>query len=671
MPSYGSSSSRPGYPGVPSHDLLLDDHLDGIEWDTPAADDDQMPWQAGALVGAGDVEIFGRPPRWRRIGPRGVAAVLGTVMLAGLAGLQVTGNLPGGGDSGATPSTTTPAAPTTAVPVTPSSAAPTTTAAPTTALPTTAPPTTAVPTTAAPTTVRPSTAAPLTAAPASVRPPAVQPPTTLPTAATQPTAAAPSTVTPPSAPASSSTVTPQAAAPLLPAAGPVTGQSGNDNQTAPAQAAANADNTAAAPPAAETAAPPADEMAATGNTDAATPAADGAAPATDNTNTGNTNTDSTGTAGTNAGTPTADTSTGAIDPSSSQPIHATANTNVGAATTNNSSSPANVFEPLRNNQAKFSQFANVPSNQLDFNALTTPTDRPDNGGQDIEGQFRTLCEYSHINYDDPIVFPGQPGRSHLHMFFGNTNTDAFTTTESLVNSGGGTCDGFELNRSAYWFPAMIKGDESVIAPYSIVVYYKTKNPANAVALPQGLKLVAGNPRAETFEVTPQLSWSCGGSGNSYNETNHIPTNCGTDFVNATIQFPNCWDGVNLDSADHMSHVAFALDDLGSCPASHPKPIPQISILLYWQGTGSVDGWHLSSDNYNGFNAAPGSTLHADWFGGWNEQAMNTWMTSCIKAVRNCSGGQTGTDRVLAPINGLQIFEGNPVLPLPAGSYQMG
>ena len=310
--------------------------------------------------------------------------------------------------------------------------------------------------------------------------------------------------------------------------------------------------------------------------------------------------------------------------------------------TSGSAAPANVFEPLRNNQAKFSQFAGVPSSQLDMGALTVATDRPDNGAQDVEGQFRILCEYSHLSYDDPIVFPGQPGRSHLHMFFGNTDTDAFTTTDSLVNSGGGTCNGFELNRSAYWFPAMLKGDEAVIAPHSIVVYYKTKNPGNAVAPPQGLKLVAGNPRAETFEPSQRLHWSCGPSGGEYNVSNHIP-NCGTDFVNAVLQFPNCWDGTNLDSADHASHVAYALDDLGSCPASHPTPIPQISILLYWQGTGSVDGWHLSSDNYNGFNTGPGSTLHADWFGGWNEQAMQTWMNGCIKAVRNCSGGQTGTD----------------------------
>lgn len=653
---------------------MLDDPLNRLEWDAPGIADDEMPWQAGSLVGAGDVEIFGRPPRWRRIGPRGVAAIVATVMLAGLAGLQITGNLPGGGGA-AEPSAT--ADPTATTGVLPSP----TTAPPTTAAPTTAAPATLAPTTAVPTTALPSTTVPTT--PPSTRPAAVQPPTTI--RSTTLATAAPTTATPPPSPStglsansaspanpaaavqsstpaastagSSTTVQPQTAAtpstqgraaPLLPVAGPVTGQPETGQPTAAAQAGtapAGSDAAAAAPAAAAT---PGADTATAAPSDTATPAS------TDTAQAGSTD-------------PGA---AGAITSPSGQPIHATANTNVGAATTNNSSTPANVFEPLRNNQAKFSQFAGVPSNQLDMGALTVATDRPDNGGQDVEGQFRILCEYSHLSYDDPIVFPGQPGRSHLHMFFGNTNTDAFTTADSLVNSGGGTCNGFELNRSAYWFPAMLKGEEAVIAPHSIVVYYKTKNPGNAVAPPQGLKLVAGNPRAETFEPSQRLHWSCGPSGGEYNVSNHIP-NCGTDFVNAVLQFPNCWDGTNLDSADHASHVTFALDDLGSCPASHPTPIPQISILLYWQGTGSVDGWHLSSDNYNGFNTSPGSTLHADWFGGWNEQAMQTWMNGCIKAVRNCSGGQTGTDRVLAPVNGMQIFEGDPVLPLPAGSYQMG
>jgi hypothetical protein len=318
---------------------------------------------------------------------------------------------------------------------------------------------------------------------------------------------------------------------------------------------------------------------------------------------------------------------------------------------------------MRNNQEKFTRFANVPSAQLDLNALTIEAGRPDNGSVG-EGQFRAACEYSHFSNDDPIVFPGQPGKAHLHMFFGNTRTDAFTTTDSLVNSGGGTCNGFELNRSAYWVPALLDGKGNAVVPDEIILYYKSKDVANATVMPQGLKMVAGNPRSETFTTSHELNWSCGGSGASYNMTNRIP-NCNGDIINATIMFPNCWDGKNLDSADHLSHVTYT-HETQSCPSSHPVRLPQISILLYFPGTGSVDGWSLSSDMTSGFNSGPGATLHADWFGGWNNEAMKLWTDGCVRAARDCSYGQTGTNRQLAPLNETQAYVGPNYLPVPSG-----
>jgi hypothetical protein len=38
---------------------------------------------------------------------------------------------------------------------------------------------------------------------------------------------------------------------------------------------------------------------------------------------------------------------------------------------------------------------------------------------DGTGDFRTVCSLSHMNHDDPLVFPDQPGKAHLHAFFGN------------------------------------------------------------------------------------------------------------------------------------------------------------------------------------------------------------------------------------------------------------
>lgn len=86
-----------------------------------------------------------------------------------------------------------------------------------------------------------------------------------------------------------------------------------------------------------------------------------------------------------------------------------------------------------------------------------------------EGKLRFLCEFSHLGYDDPIVNPGQPGAAHLHLFFGNTLTNANSTYASLRASGDGTCDGGPLNRTAYWMPAMI---DSSVAKVRVPLYFE-------------------------------------------------------------------------------------------------------------------------------------------------------------------------------------------------------
>jgi hypothetical protein len=319
------------------------------------------------------------------------------------------------------------------------------------------------------------------------------------------------------------------------------------------------------------------------------------------------------------------------------------------------------LEAIRNTDPRFTRFASVRSADLDLGVLTEPATVRDNGTVG-DGQFRAACQYSHFAADDPIVYPGQPGRSHLHMFFGNTAVDAFTTTRDLVDSGGGTCNGFELNRSGYWTPALLDGRGNAVVPEMIILYYKTKQPERVERMPQGLKMIAGNANRESFEASDFLFWSCGDSGRAYDKTNRIP-DCGGDTINASIVFPQCWDGRNLDSADHRSHMAL-VSPHADCPSSHPIRLPQISILLYFPGQPSVDGWHLSSDHGGGFNTGPGATLHADWWGGWNDEAMDLWIDGCMVAARNCSFGQTGTDRVLAKLNPFQNYPGPYVLPLP-------
>lgn len=50
---------------------------------------------------------------------------------------------------------------------------------------------------------------------------------------------------------------------------------------------------------------------------------------------------------------------------------------------------------------------------------------------------------------------------------------------------------------------------------------------------------------------------------------------------------SCWDGKNLDSPDHKSHVTYSgtgASGGGSCPSSHPVKLPQVMYELMWNVT---------------------------------------------------------------------------------------
>ena len=64
-----------------------------------------------------------------------------------------------------------------------------------------------------------------------------------------------------------------------------------------------------------------------------------------------------------------------------------------------------------------------------FNAMPI---HPAPGNAVRVAEFNAACTYSHSFKDDPIVFPGLPGASHMHSFLGNRSTNANTTTESLL-----------------------------------------------------------------------------------------------------------------------------------------------------------------------------------------------------------------------------------------------
>ncbi|MBX9677082.1 MAG: DUF1996 domain-containing protein [Methylotenera sp.] len=266
------------------------------------------------------------------------------------------------------------------------------------------------------------------------------------------------------------------------------------------------------------------------------------------------------------------------------------------------------------------------------------------------GAFRISCAPSHMSNDDPIVYPNQQGAAHHHTFFGNVSLDYKSNLSNLSAIGNSTCAGGIMNRSAYWIPSLIDTTtNSPILPTSTIFYYKSTVDVSLVkAPPKGLRMITGNGKAKSASDVKFNSFICYPGPNSkrtvYGWNPHIPKGdqCEVgDTLTVDISFPQCWDGVNLDSPSHQDHVIFpthrpvAPPNNWFCPATHPVVIPQISMVTSFTVTKAAqDGnWRLASDNYEK-TAAAGYSMHADWVNGWDEATMAGIVKNCLNARKD-------------------------------------
>lgn len=286
--------------------------------------------------------------------------------------------------------------------------------------------------------------------------------------------------------------------------------------------------------------------------------------------------------------------------------------------------------------------AEVGSGKLIIRSTTELPSPGDEGG----GQFRITCGFSHMANNDPIVFPGKTGASHHHTFFGNTAANAYSTPESLVSSGNSTCAGGIMNRSSYWVPSIIDTSNGApIRPKRILVYYKTGNPAKVVAPPKGLRMIANGSANTVGPSGPndrKNRFTCNEVYASHQE--NFPSCSQGGQVEWLMSFPECWDGKNLDSADHKSHMAYKVG--GSCPSTHPVMIPEISFNVYYPvaSASGTSTWRFSSDNYP--STLPGGfSGHGDWMNGWDETLMGVFVKSCLQAGKDCHGHLLGDGRM--------------------------
>jgi hypothetical protein len=236
--------------------------------------------------------------------------------------------------------------------------------------------------------------------------------------------------------------------------------------------------------------------------------------------------------------------------------------------------------------------------------------------------FVVRCGFSHAAQVDPIVSPGMTMADHMHLFFGNTTTDKNSTYTSL-RAGGTTCER-TADKAAYWIPKVFwrtsTGKTTALKPSQGLFYYALGGKSPRVRV---------KPQPKRLQVVTKqgshVNWRCVGGTWSHSP----PSRCSNGMLVVQVNFPDCSDGTP-NSSDHMSQMAFAKRRANgrpqTCPSSHPIPVPQLSTNILFNYNGS-----LTSRGTVTLSSGRASTMHADFFNAWDQQALKNLVDRCINA----------------------------------------
>ncbi|KAM7197282.1 protein of unknown function (DUF1996) domain containing protein [Rhypophila sp. PSN 637] len=280
-----------------------------------------------------------------------------------------------------------------------------------------------------------------------------------------------------------------------------------------------------------------------------------------------------------------------------------------------------------------------------------------------EAALRFGCSTLTIQRLDPLVEPGKVPSAHLHQIVGG---NAFNASMSGDIGEQGTCTTctFSEDFSNYWTAVMffkhpngtykrVPIMQNTALPNGInggmTVYY-TQQDFNSngnqkiTSFKPGFRMVVGNPTSQKSGV-PGLKFVClENKGTRFPELNDFPKSPCRGGIMTVHHFPACWDGKNLDSPDHQSHmyntVKEAFNPAGACPASHPVRVAQVAYETLWDTTQFNSMWPRDGSNpfVLSYSDSKGYGTHADYLFGWKGDSLQRAMdSSCM--FQGCENGR--------------------------------
>ncbi|THH32096.1 hypothetical protein EUX98_g2099 [Antrodiella citrinella] len=251
---------------------------------------------------------------------------------------------------------------------------------------------------------------------------------------------------------------------------------------------------------------------------------------------------------------------------------------------------------------------------------------------------------------DPIVSPGTLG-THEHSVAGGNGFRNTYSYDALTSESTCTSMIIPQDHSNYWTPSMYHQDATngslSLMPTSFNIYYLVRGTETGdvvVAPPNGLVMLAGNPNRRVYNASnfpdQAVSFVCLDYNNDHTgdpawaeRPTFFEHQC-PDGMRAQVFFPSCWDGQNLDSTDHTSHMAYPVENYndGHCPPTHPVHI----ISIFYEMLVSVDQYDYHGDGTwvlsNGDTTGLG--FHGDFAMGWTDPGL---ITSLINDCPNAAG----------------------------------